>query len=197
MRRALATALTVLALALGIGATSGIFAVVNGVLLRTLPYRDTDRLVNVWSSVTHEGRPRNPISPANFVDFQRLNTTLDGLEGYFSFVTPLELATDAGSEVAFSVQVTRRLFDLLGRPPVAGSSSGHVAAGGPPSGRGSGGRRSRGPLDPPWTWVEGRWLDFEPTGERLEWRNAIFFPWNHEARKFEGEMVYTDLAFPR
>jgi predicted permease len=123
-RTPLFTALTVLALALGIGATSGIFAVVNGVLLRGLPYRDTDRLVNIWSRVTQEGRLRNPISPANFVDFKEQNTTLEGLEGYFSFVTPLELATDAGSEIAFSVQVTPRLFDLLGRTPALGRAFG-------------------------------------------------------------------------
>ena len=43
---------------------------------------------------------------------------------------------------------------------------------------------------------EGRWLGYEPSGERLEWRNAIFFPWDQAARKFKGEMVYTDLAFP-
>ena len=43
---------------------------------------------------------------------------------------------------------------------------------------------------------QGRWLDNEPTGERLGWRNAIFFPWDPAARKFKGEMVYTDLAFP-
>src|SRR4026207_2131094 len=41
---------------------------------------------------------------------------------------------------------------------------------------------------------EGRWLDNEPTGRQLEWRNAIFFPWDPVARKFKGEMVYTDLA---
>jgi predicted ester cyclase len=39
----------------------------------------------------------------------------------------------------------------------------------------------------------GRWLDNEPTGERLEWRNAIFFPWDPEQRLFRGETVYTDL----
>jgi hypothetical protein len=43
---------------------------------------------------------------------------------------------------------------------------------------------------------EGRWLQHEPTGERLEWKNAIFFPWDPAARKFRGEMVYTDLTFP-
>jgi predicted ester cyclase len=39
----------------------------------------------------------------------------------------------------------------------------------------------------------GRWLDHEPTGEALEWRNAIFFPWDPEAKLFKGETVYTDL----
>ena len=43
---------------------------------------------------------------------------------------------------------------------------------------------------------ERTWLGHEPTGERLEWRNAIFFPWDPAARKFKGEMVYTDLAWP-
>jgi predicted ester cyclase len=42
----------------------------------------------------------------------------------------------------------------------------------------------------------GTWLDHEPTGEKLEWRNAIFFPWDPVARKFKGEMVYTDLVIP-
>ena len=41
----------------------------------------------------------------------------------------------------------------------------------------------------------GRWLGFQPSGERLEWRNAIFFPWDPDARKFRGEIVYTDLVF--
>ena len=114
------SALTVLALALGIGATSAIFAVVNGVLLQSLPYRDDGRLVNLWSHNTSEDRPRNPLSPANFLDFQRLNTTLDGLEGYFTFVTPAQLQTDSGTEVAYSVFVTSNLFNMLGRTAALG-----------------------------------------------------------------------------
>ena len=43
---------------------------------------------------------------------------------------------------------------------------------------------------------KGPWLEHEPTGDRLEWKNAIFFPWDPAARKFKGERVYTDLAFP-
>ena len=40
---------------------------------------------------------------------------------------------------------------------------------------------------------QAAWLGHEPTGERLAWRNAIFFPWDPAARKFNGEIVYTDL----
>lgn len=115
MKTPVFTTLTILALALGIGATSEIFAVVNGVLLRSMPYRDDGQLVNIWSDNTSENRPRNPISPANFLDFQRMNTTLDGLEGYFTFVTPTQLVTDSGTEVAYSVFVTSNIFNMLGR----------------------------------------------------------------------------------
>lgn len=114
------TTLTVLALALGIGATTAIFAVVNGVLLRSLPYRDDAQLVNLWSFNTKENLPRNPISPANFLDFQKMNTTLDGLEGYFTFVTPTQLVTDAGTEIAYGNFVTPNLFNMLGRSAALG-----------------------------------------------------------------------------
>ena len=63
-------------------------AVVDNVLVKPLPYRDGERLVNVWSDAAKLGRPRNTLSPANFKDFQQMNRTLEGLEGYFSFVTP-------------------------------------------------------------------------------------------------------------
>jgi putative ABC transport system permease protein len=114
------SALTVLALALGIGATSAIFAVVNGVLLRSLPYRDDGRLVNVWSHNTVDNRPLNPLSPANFLDFQKLNTTLDGLEAYFTFVSPAQLRTDSGVEVAYALYVTPNMFNMLGRTAALG-----------------------------------------------------------------------------
>ena len=37
-----------------------------------------------------------------------------------------------------------------------------------------------------------KWLGNEPTGETMTWRNAIFFPWDRESRRFKGERVYTD-----
>jgi predicted permease len=114
------TTVTILALALGIGATSAIFAVINGVLLRALPYRDATRLVNVWSNNTAESRPRNPLSPANFLDLEKMNTTLDGLEGYFAIVTPTQLRADTGTEMVFSLFVTSNLFNMLGRSAALG-----------------------------------------------------------------------------
>lgn len=119
----LVTALTILALALGIGATTAIFAVVHSVLLKPLPYANSDRLVVVWSNATPLGRPQNTMSPANYRDFANMNRTLDGLEAYFSFVTPLEMVVDGGqSEVIIGVTVTPGLFDLLGRRPERGRS---------------------------------------------------------------------------
>lgn len=116
----LVTSLTVLALALGIGSTTAIVAVVDGVLMKPLPYRDDGRLVNVWSDATRQGRPRNTLSPANFKDFQTMNQTLDGLEAYFSFVTPFRMKSDGPTEIAIGVTVTPRLFDMLGRSPLIG-----------------------------------------------------------------------------
>lgn len=124
------TSLTVLALALGIGATTAIFAVVHSVLLRPLPYHEPDRLVSVWSDATPLGRPRNTISPANYRDFAVMNRTLDRLEAYFSFVTPLEMVIDGGhSEIAMANTVTPGLFDVLGRGPLLGRTLADGASG--------------------------------------------------------------------
>lgn len=115
-----ATSLTILALALGIGATTAIFAVVNSVLLKPLPYDRPERLVVVWSDAGTQGRPRNTMSPANYRDFATANQTLERLEAYFSFVTPFELAADGATEVVIGVTVSPHLFPMLGRSPALG-----------------------------------------------------------------------------
>src|SRR5256886_5353001 len=71
------TIVAVTALALGIGANSAIFSVVNAVLLRPLPFKNPEQLVMVWENATHAGFPKNTPSPANFLDWQRQNTVLD------------------------------------------------------------------------------------------------------------------------
>src|SRR5262249_55673678 len=73
------TTIAVVTLALGIGANTAIFSVVNAVLIRAFPYRDAERLVIVWE--TRRGE-QNTVSPANFFDWQDQNSVFDGMAAY-------------------------------------------------------------------------------------------------------------------
>ncbi|MGE0464461.1 MAG: ABC transporter permease [Vicinamibacterales bacterium] len=114
------TVLAVGALALGIGANSAIFTVVQGVLLKPLPYDDPDRLVTIWSHNTAENRPENPISPANFVDLRDEARSFATLEGYFSFVTNTQIVLDGPPEISVTSYVSPGMFTLLGRTAMLG-----------------------------------------------------------------------------
>jgi putative ABC transport system permease protein len=79
------TAAAVLCLALGIGATTAIFSVVHAVLLRQLPYRDSDRLVRVFTefpTFPNGGLRHFWMSPPEFLELQRDNTSFDAFEGW-------------------------------------------------------------------------------------------------------------------
>src|SRR5215212_4103876 len=70
----------VLTLAVGIGANTAIFSVVNSVLLRPLPYAAPDRLVNVWTSTGREAHDNH--SAGDFVDIRDENQSLSAIAGY-------------------------------------------------------------------------------------------------------------------
>ncbi len=125
------TAVTVLALTIGIGASSAIFAVVNGVLLKPLPYADADDLVMVWNRSPREGGIENTISPADYRDFAARTRTLERLEGYFSFLSTLEVVIGDRTEVAYTQTVTPGLFETLGRSAARGRTFGSGAGDGP------------------------------------------------------------------
>ena len=70
------TVVTILVLALGIGANAAVFSVINAVLLRPLPFPDSGQLVQIWESNSSRGEIQETVSPWNFVDWQKQSTTL-------------------------------------------------------------------------------------------------------------------------
>ncbi|MCW5559381.1 MAG: hypothetical protein KIT22_16320, partial [Verrucomicrobiae bacterium] len=73
------TAVAVLTLALGIGATTAIFSFVNAVLLRPLPYRDPDRLMMVFETRATDGASREPVAPPMLGEWRRQSSVFEGL----------------------------------------------------------------------------------------------------------------------
>jgi len=112
------TTVAVVALALGIGANSAIFSVVNAVLLRPLPYKNPDALVIVWDEQTHLGFPKDTPSPANFLDWREQNTVFEGMAATNERSFNL---TGAGEpERLDGLRVSANLFSLLGVEPQLG-----------------------------------------------------------------------------
>lgn len=112
------TLTAVLALGLGIGANSAIFSVVDAVLLRPLPYPESDRLVMVWEEATFVGFPRNTPAPANWVDWRKRNTVFTDVAasrgGLFS------LTGDGQPEIVLGRRVTANFWTVLGVKPMLG-----------------------------------------------------------------------------
>jgi putative ABC transport system permease protein len=114
------TAAAVITLALSIGATAAIFDVINGVLLKPLPYREPDSIVRVFESSPRF--PRFPISPANFLDYRERN---DVFENFATFARgDLDLSINERPERLIGMRVSRGFFELLGFEPELGRAFG-------------------------------------------------------------------------
>ena len=112
------TVVAVLALALGIGANSAIFSVVNTVLLRPLPYQDPDGLVMVWEDDTKGGYPRNTPAAANYVDWRDQNQVFEGMAAIAD--QTFNLTGTGEPERISGKRVSANLFPLLGVEPQLG-----------------------------------------------------------------------------
>ncbi|HKQ72232.1 MAG TPA: ABC transporter permease [Blastocatellia bacterium] len=111
--RPMFTAITALSLALGIGANSAIFSVINAVMLRPLPYREPERLVMLWEHNLKTGRDRGRVAPDNFVEWRKNNRIFEEIAAVFA----LEQKTLTGAEEPEQVQlhqVSANFFPLLG-----------------------------------------------------------------------------------
>ena len=114
------TALAVAAMALGIGANSAIFTVVDAVLLRPLPYADPERLVMVWSVSEERGGGPAALLEGDVLDIRRAASTLARLEAFQANIIPVTLTVDAMALSANAVTLTSDTFSLLGREPLLG-----------------------------------------------------------------------------
>src|ERR1041385_5143113 len=113
------TAVAVLALALGIGANTAIFSVVNGIVLKSPPYKDPDRLMIVWSTrPVQEGTGWTPVSAADFTDWRERSQSFEQFAAFHSF--PMTVSSPGEPELLGTVRVSANMFDLLGVQPLLG-----------------------------------------------------------------------------
>ncbi len=113
------TAIALIALALGIGANTAIFSLVNAVLLRPLPFAEPDRLVWVWGNIRNGGS-RASVSPLDYLDFREQNTTFEEFAASFSIPLPLNLTGNGEPERLSAAGVTGNYFQALGAIPALG-----------------------------------------------------------------------------
>ena len=112
------TAIALITLALGIGANTAIFSVVNAVLLRPLPFRDPEQLVIVWEDAAFAGFPRNTPAPANYADWKTQNQSFVDMAA--TAEKSFNITGDGEPERVTAHAVTANFFPLFGVPPLLG-----------------------------------------------------------------------------
>lgn len=110
------TAVAVLTLALGIGANTAIFSVVNGVMLNPLPFHDGDKLVSLFQKIPNF--ENGSISYLNFVDWRRMNTTFAGMAAYRG--AGFNLTGEGEPERLRGEMISHGFFEILGVQPLLG-----------------------------------------------------------------------------
>ena len=125
-----------LLLGLGVAATTTLFALINGVLLKPLPYDNPERLVMVWESNVPQKRLREGPSPGNLHDWIANNDAFAALTGWWT--ASATLRGPDGSAPVTGVQVTKGFFEVFRRAPLLGrtfADDEYVGAPSIPSGR--------------------------------------------------------------
>jgi|HubBroStandDraft_6_1064221.scaffolds.fasta_scaffold06087_2 putative ABC transport system permease protein len=112
------TAVAILTLALGIGANTAIFSVVDSVLLRPLPYRDPLGLVMLWEQNSQDKNPHNTVSPPDFLDWQSQNSVFAEMAAIFDQHANLT-GNGLPQEVVLQ-DVSANFFSVLGVTPILG-----------------------------------------------------------------------------
>ncbi len=113
------TTIAVLTLALGIGANTAIFSVVNAVLLRPMPYPNADRLLLLWSSAPSQGLPMFGSSPADYRVWRSDNHSFGNMGAFSNSGISMSLEGHA-PELLVSSAITANLFPTMGVQPFLG-----------------------------------------------------------------------------
>src|SRR5262249_16091917 len=114
------TLIAVFTLALGTGANTAIFSLVNAVLLKSLPFFEPERLAMVWEDQSTIGFPRDEAASANYVDWKAQQSGFEDMSAlnWKNF----NLTGDGESERIFARGVSANFFPLLGIQPIVGRS---------------------------------------------------------------------------
>src|SRR3989441_2533801 len=118
-RNPMFTLIAVVTLALGIGANTAIFSVVDAVLLRPLPYPDANRLVFLWSTMNGQGVPQSGSALPDYLGWRDQNQVFEGLAGFYNGDFNL---SSAGSQPEFiqGAYISSNLFQVLKISPSLG-----------------------------------------------------------------------------
>jgi predicted permease len=111
-------AMVILTLAIGIGATTAIFSIVDGVLLKPLPFPESDRIVRLYQ--VSDKRNRNSVSQPNFYDWAQRTRSFSSIALLSGWTGTSTVQTPAGPVMARVTPVTRDFFKVLGVQPEAG-----------------------------------------------------------------------------
>src|SRR5881398_4001800 len=114
------TVVALITLALGIGANTAIFSLINAVLIRPLPFSEPERLVFLWNTRGGSGGEPEPLGPGRMIDFRTQMTSF----GAFAGISHLSYTvTGAGDpEQIQGSSVSSAFFDVLGVRPLAGDT---------------------------------------------------------------------------
>ncbi|MGW8267492.1 MAG: ABC transporter permease, partial [Longimicrobiales bacterium] len=112
------TAVALLTMALGIGANTAMFSIVNGVVLRPLPYPEPDRIVRVWENLLPQGWTTFSFAPLNLWDWRDQNRTLELLGAYQS--TVVNYTGGDRPESLYGLRVSEDYLEILGGQPTQG-----------------------------------------------------------------------------
>jgi hypothetical protein len=119
------TAVAILTLGLGIGATTAVFSVVHAVLMKPLPYHDPERLVNVWVDLGVGNQSLPAVTPLDFLDYRQRTTLFEGFAAATGGQTigatgALTGAASQETERVDVVPVSANFFQLFGVDPIHG-----------------------------------------------------------------------------